>query len=198
MTSFFALVLAIQSPNEPELRSAFEKSMTSPDPVARVAAVRRLAGCHEEETITALARALKDSEKDVRKAAAETLASCKDEGGAATQALAATLNSKEEKVDIRLAAAKALEKCLYRGAALEAFIKCICSITNFDRDLHQFGADVVDYLNRYSREDFGKSKQTPMLWEWWWEDYKEKYKKEDQERRNAYQAWKERKALRKP
>ena len=198
MNGFLALLLAVQGQDEAALRTAFGKEMNSTDAGNRAAAVRKLAGSREEESIAALTGALKDPDKDVRKAAAETIGSCKDEGGVAAKPLSALLNEKKEDPVVRLAAAKALGKCLYKGEALEALITCICGITNFDRELHAFGADVVEVLNQYSGEDYGKGKQTPGLWEFWWEDFKEKYRKQDQERRHAYKDWKERKTRKQP
>jgi hypothetical protein len=137
------------------------------------------------DDIEAHIKQLKDKDKAVRKAAAEALEKADDKKGAAIKPLAAVLNDKKEDVEVRYAAAKALGKAQYKHDTLEALITCITSITNQDRDLHKFGADVTDVLNKFSGEDFGKGKQTPMLWEQWWADNKEKFKAEDVKKRAA-------------
>lgn len=130
-------------------------------------------------------KALKDKDKAVRKAAAEALEKADDKKGAAIRPLGAVLNDKAEDVEVRYAAAKALGKAQFKHDALEALITCITSITNKDRDLHKFGADVTAVLNKFSGEDFGMGKQTPMLWEQWWADNKEKFKAEDVKKRSG-------------
>jgi HEAT repeat protein len=137
----------------------------------------------DEKQIDTHIKALKDKDKDVRKAAAEALEKADDKKGAAIKPLGEVLNNKAEDVEVRYAAAKALRKAQFKHDALEAFITCITSITNKDRDLHKFGADVTELLNAFSGEDFGKGKQTPMLWEQWWADNKEKLKAEDAKKR---------------
>ena len=137
----------------------------------------------DETQIEAHIKALKDKDKAVRKAAAEALEKADDKKGLAIKPLAEVLNNKAEDPAVRYAAAKALGKAQFKHDALEALITCICSIGNKDRDLHQFGADVTEILNKFSGEDFGKGKQTPMLWEQWWADNKEKLKAEDAKKR---------------
>lgn len=124
-------------------------------------------------------KALQAKDKDARKAAAEALEKADDKKGAAIKPLAAVLNDKAEDVEVRYAAAKALGKAQFKHDTLEALITCITSITNADRHLHKFGADVTDVLNKFSGEDFGKGKQTPSLWEQWWADNREKFKADD-------------------
>ena len=162
--------------------------LAADDAAARVEAVKKLAGTSDEASLQKLVAALKDPDKGVRKAAAETIGTVKDEGGITPGPLGAVLTNKEEDPDVRLAAAKGLSTSPYKGAALEAYIRCITSISNKDRHLHQFGAQVTDILNKYSGEDFGKGKQTPMLWEQWWDDHKDKLRKDDEARRKAFAA----------
>ncbi|HEX7899121.1 MAG TPA: HEAT repeat domain-containing protein [Planctomycetota bacterium] len=128
-------------------------------------------------------KALKDGNKDVRKAAAEALEKADDKKGAAIKPLGAVLNDKKEEVEVRYAAAKALGKAQFKHDATEALVTCVTSITNKDRDLFKFGADVTAVLNKFAGEDFGSGKQTPSLWEQWWADNKEKLKKEDEKKR---------------
>ena len=130
-------------------------------------------------------KGLKDKDKSARKAAAEALEKADDKKGAAIKPLGAVLNNKAEDVEVRYAAAKALAKAQFKHDALEALITCITSIQNTDRDLHKFGADVTEILNKFSGEDFGKGKQTPMLWEQWWADNKEKIRQEDAKKRSG-------------
>lgn len=160
----------------------------SDDVAARVEAVRKLAGTADEAGLKALVTALKDPDKSVRKSAAETLGTVKDGGGITVGPLGAVLMSKDEDPEVRLAAAKGLSTTPYKGAALEAYIHTITNISNKDRHLHKFGAEVTDILNKYSGEDFGKGKQTPMLWEQWWDDHKAKLKKADEDLRKAFKA----------
>lgn len=148
-----------------------------------VDALKKLAGTKDPKEIQVLVKALKSKEKDVRKAAVETLETVDDSKGLAIKPLGAVLNDKAEDVGVRYGAAKALGKAKFKHDALEALITCITSITNKDRDLHKFGADVTDVLNAFSGEDFGKGKQTPSLWEQWWADEKEKIKAEDAKKR---------------
>lgn len=159
---------------------------TADDAAARVEAVKKLARTSDEESLKKLVAALKDPDKAVRKAAAETIGTVKDGGGVTPVALAAVLTDKKEDPEVRMAAAKGLSTTPYKAAAIEAYITCISTITNKEVHLHQFGADVTEILNKYSGEDFGKSKQTPMLWEQWWDDNKAKFKKADEERRKAF------------
>ena len=175
-----AILMLLVSADEGALRAALEKAK---DVAARVEALKKLAGAKEEASIDVLVKALKDPEKDVRKAAAETLETADDAKGKAAMSLGVLLNGKTEDVEVRLAAAKALGKSKFKAEALEALISCICSITNADRHLHKFGADVTAVLNKFSGQDFGAGKQTPMLWEQWWADNKEKLRKEDEKKR---------------
>ena len=130
-------------------------------------------------------KALKDKDKAVRKAAAEALEKADDKKGAAIKPLGAVLNDKAEDVEVRYAAAKALGKAQFKHDATEALVTCITSITNKDRDLFKFGADVTAVLNKFAGEDFGSGKQTPSLWEQWWADNKEKLKAEDAKKRSG-------------
>jgi thioredoxin-like negative regulator of GroEL len=148
-----------------------------------VASIKKLAGTKDEKQIDVLVKALSHKEKDVRQAAAETLETADDAKGKAIKPLGARLTDKKEDVEVRYAAAKALAKAQFKHDALEAYITCITSIQNTDRDLHKFGADVTELLNKFSGEDFGKGKQTPMLWEQWWADNKEKLRQEDARKR---------------
>lgn len=175
-----AILMLLMSADEGALRAAVEKAK---DVSARVEALKKLAGAKEEKSIDALVKALTDAEKDVRKAAAEALETADDAKGKAAKPLGLVLNGKTEDLEVRLAAAKALGKSKFKADALEAMITCICSITNADRHLHKFGADVTAVLNKYSGQDFGAGKQTPMLWEQWWADNKEKMRKEDEKLR---------------
>jgi thioredoxin-like negative regulator of GroEL len=150
-----------------------------------IALMLALAVAPNDTQIEAYIKALKDKDKAARKAAAEALEKVDDKKGLAIKPLGEVLNNKAEDPEIRYAAAKALGKAQFKHDALEAFITCITSITNKDRDLHKFGADVTDVLNKFSGEDFGKGKQTPSLWEQWWADNKEKYKQEDAKKRAA-------------
>lgn len=168
--------------DEATLRAAVEKAK---DAAPRAEAVRKLAGAKEEKSIDVLAQALKDPEKDVRKAAAEALETAEDGKGKAIKALGALLNDKKEDPDLRLAAAKALGKARFKVEAIEAFLLCIGSITNQDRSLFKFGADVTLVLNKFAGEDFGAGKQTFSLWEQWWAENKEKTLKDDEQKRAA-------------
>jgi hypothetical protein len=181
--SLLTAMLLLSTADEAALRSVFEKEFSAKDAARRVEAVGKLAGAKEEKSIDLLIKALKDPEKDVRKAAAQALEGADDVHGKAIKPLGALLNERKEDVEVRLAAAKALGKAQFKADALEALIACITGITNADRDLHKFGADVTDVLNKFSGEDFGKGKQTPMLWEQWWSDNKEKLRKDDDRKR---------------
>ena len=175
-----AMLMLLLAADEGALRSAVEKAK---DLAARVEAVKKLAGAKEEESIDVLMMALKDPEKDVRKAAAEALETADDAKGKAIQPLGVVLNGKTEDVEVRLAAAKALGKAQFKADAMEAMITCISSITNADRGLHKFGADVTAVLSTFSGKDYGASKQTPMLWQQWWADNKAKLRQEDAKKR---------------
>jgi hypothetical protein len=190
MKVLLALALLAPARDESALRSAFAKDFKAKEPAKRVEAVKKLAGAKEEATIKALLAGLKDKEKSVRQATAEALEGCEDGGGLAIGPLAALLTAKEEDPGVRLAAAKALAKARYRHDPTDALIKTICGITPKDQSLFQFGADVTDVLNKFTGEDFGKGKTTPMLWEQWWEDNKEKLAKDDAAKRKEYEAGK--------
>lgn len=176
--------------DEASLRAAFAKEFQATDAAKRAEAVGRLAGSREEDSVKALLAGLKDKEKLVREATAKSLESCDDGAGLAIAPLAALLASKDEDPAVRLACAKALAKAKYRHDPTDALIKTIGSITPKDQDLYQFGADVTGVLNRFAGQDFGKGKTTPMLWEQWWEDSREKLKKDDAAARKAYEAGK--------
>ena len=148
-----------------------------------VDALKKLAGTKDEKQIDVLVKALQHKDKPVRLAAAETLETADDAKGKAIKPLGAVLNDKKEDVDVRYAAGKALGKAQFKHDATEALVTCITSITNKDRDLFKFGADVTAVLNKFAGEDFGSGKQTPMLWEQWWADNKEKLRKEDEKKR---------------
>ena len=145
--------------------------------------LKKLAGTKDEKQIDVLVKALKHKDKPVRLVAAETLETADDTKGKAIQPLGAVLNDKKEDVEVRYAAAKALGKAQFKHDATEALVTCITSITNQDRDLFKFGADVTAVLNKFAGEDFGRGKQTPSLLEQWWADHKEKLQKEDAKKR---------------
>jgi hypothetical protein len=174
--------------DESALRAAFAKDFKAKEAEQRAAAAKKLAGAKEEATVQALLAGLKDPEKPVRQATAEALESCEDGAGHAIRPLAAVLTSKAEDPAVRLAAAKAIVKAKYRHDSTDALIRTICSITPKDDALFQFGADVTGLLNAFTGENFGKGKQTPMLWEQWWEDHKDQLAKDDAAKKKEYEA----------
>ncbi len=180
--TMLAILSLLLPADEAALRAAVE---TAKDAAARVEALRKLAGAKEETSIDLLVKSLKDPEKDVRKAAVEALETAEDAKGKAVAPLGAVLNGKAEDLEVRLGAAKALAKAQFKAGALEAMITCICSISNAERGLHKFGGDVTRLLNKLSGQDFGVGKQTPMLWEQWWADNKEKLRQEDEKKRSG-------------
>lgn len=177
-----AVLVMLATADESALRAAFEKAK---DVAPKLEALKKLAGAKEEKSIEVLAKALKDPEKDVRKTAAETLETAEDVQGRAIKPLGELMNDKKEEPELRLAAAKALGKAHFKAEPLEAFFQCIGGITNQDRTLFKFGADVTAVLNKFAGEDFGMGKQTASLWEQWWTDNKEKIRQEDARKRAA-------------
>jgi hypothetical protein len=185
MRTAFVVMLGLlaQAKDEAKVRSEFEKEFKSKETSKRVEALKKLAGCHEEKTLQALAGAMKDAEKDVKKAAAETIAACTDGAGAAIKALCAALVDKKEDAEVRLACAKALTKASYKTEAVAAMIDTISGIQNSDRHLHVFGKDVTVLLEGVTKESHGYGKTTPDLWQAWWKENRPKYEKEDEARR---------------
>jgi HEAT repeat protein len=179
-------LLALLGADEAALREAFETAIRAAEPARRVEAVRKLSRANEEKTILLLAGHLKDAAKEVRLAIAAALEGATDGAGAAVKPLSAVLVDKKEEPEVRLACAKALSKSKYRHDPIHAMIQAISNITEFERHLFQFGADVTDLLNKVAGDDFGKTKQTPGLWEQWWEDNKAKLEKEDAARLREY------------
>jgi hypothetical protein len=92
------------------------------------------------------------------------------------------MDAKEDPA-VRLAASKALAKSPYKHDPIDAMIKTISSITNKDRELFKFGADVTVVLELKAGEQFSRTKETPMLWQGWWGENREKLKKEDEKKR---------------
>lgn len=187
MTTAALLALALAAaPDENALRDAFDSEIVSKEPARRVEAVRKLAGAKEEKTVALLASRLKDPAREVQLAVAETLATVTDEAGAALKPLCAVLIPKKADPEVRLACARALAKSKYKLYPVSAMIDVISSISNEERHLHAFGADVVDILNAYTGEDFGKGRTTPALWEAWWDENKARLQKEDEARLEEY------------
>lgn len=182
----FLLAVACLAADESALREEFARAFRDPAPERRAEAVRKLAGSREEGTLGLLAGALRDPSKEVRRAAAEALEACRDEGGVAIKPLCAVLVDKEEDPDVRYACAKALSKARYKYEPIEALIRTISSITPQERHLFSFGARVTDVLNAMAGEDFGKERRTPELWQNWWEENRDRLKKEDEARRQEY------------
>jgi hypothetical protein len=177
---------ALAAQDEAARRAAFEKEFKDKDAAKRVEAVRKLAGAQEEKTLGLLAGALKDAANDVKKAVAETIEASTDGGGVAIAPLCAILVSKKEDPAVRLACAKALGKARYRTQPILAMIETISNISNKERDLFEFGANVTEVLEKYTGEQFGREKRTPELWSNWWDENKEKIKKEDDAKREEY------------
>ena len=65
-------------------------------------------------------------------------------------------------------------------------IDTISNISNKDRELFEFGANVTEVLETYTGEKFGRDKRTPELWQNWWDETKDKIKKEDDAKREEY------------
>lgn len=169
--------------DESALREEFKRAFRDSAPERRVEAVRKLASSQEEETVALLAGALKDPAKEVRRAAAAALETARDQTGVAIKPLCALLVNKEEDPGVRYACAKALGKAHYKYEPIEALIRTISEITPQDRHLFDFGANVTDVLNGMAGEDFGKDRRTPELWQNWWEENRDRLRKEDEVRR---------------
>lgn len=181
-----AAVLCLVLRDEGALREAFQKEIKAKEPAKRVEAVKKLSGAKEEKTIELLAASVKDPAKEVQIAAADTVASCEDGGGVAIKPLCAVLVDKAAAPEPRLACAKALAKARYKADAIDALIIAISGVTNADRHLFVWGADVTKVLNSVAGQEFGVGKQTPALWEGWWKENKAKVEKEDQAKRDEY------------
>jgi hypothetical protein len=179
-------LVALLGADEAALREAFETGMKAVEPAKRVEAAKKLAGATEEKTVALLAGRLKDESKEVRLAVAAALEGATDGAGAAIKPLAAILVDKHDDPDVRFACAKALAKSAYKHGPTHAMIETISNISNEDRNLHKFGANVTEILNKFTGEDFGKGKLTPGLWEQWWDDNKAKLEKEDAARLKEY------------
>jgi hypothetical protein len=179
-------LVALLWADEAALRESFEKDIQAKEPAKRVEAAKKLAGAAEEKTVALLAGHLKDEAKEVRLAVAAVLEGATDGAGVAVKPLAAILVDKKDDPDVRFACAKALAKSAYKHGPTHAMIETISNISNEDRNLHKFGANVTEILNKFTGEDFGKGKLTPGLWEQWWDDNKAKFEKEDAARLEQY------------
>jgi len=172
--------------DEAARRAAFEKEFKDKDAAKRVDAVKKLAGSQEEKTLTLLAGALKDPANEVKKAAAETIEAITDGGGVAIANLCTILVDKKQDQSVRLACAKALGKARYRTQPIQAMIETISNISNKEKELFEFGANVTEVLEKYTGEKFLREKVTPQLWQNWWDENKDKIKKEDDAKRAEY------------
>jgi hypothetical protein len=181
-----ALIATAPAPDEKSLREEFSREIQSKEISGRVAAVKKISGAKEEETISLVAGHLNDEAKEVRIAVAETLEHVEDGAGAAVKPLAAVLVDKKADPDVRLACAKALATSKYKAGPIDAMVETICAITPEERHLHKFGANVTKILNKFTGEDFGQGKNTPNLWEQWWKDNKARHQKEDAARLEEY------------
>jgi hypothetical protein len=188
-----ALVAWSAQADESALRAQFEKSIKDKDPAKRQEAVKTLRGCSEEATIRVLISALADPQKEVRRAVAEAVEGSQDGAGLAIKSLASHLVDKSEDPDVRLACARALRAARYKEHAIEAMLETIAGITNQDRTLFKFGAEVTDLLNALIGEAFPKGKQTVDLVTEWWKENKARIQKEDRAAREEYSKSQQRK-----
>jgi HEAT repeat protein len=186
MSLALLVLLGVRPPDESALREAFSKEIQSKEASTRIEAIKRLAGSKEEKTIVLLVACLKDEAKDVQLAAAVALEGCEDGAGAALKPLGEVLTDKKVDPDVRLSCAKALAKSKYKTVPITSMIAAIGAISNTERHLHKFGADVTDLLNKCAGQDFGKGKTTAFLWEQWFDDNKAKFAKDDATLLEAY------------
>jgi hypothetical protein len=173
--STIAMALLAALADEAGLRAAVEKADVS----GKAAAVAALKGAKEEKSLLVLAGALKDPSKEVRKAAAAALGETPDPKGASLPALRERLLEKSEEPGLRLLCAKAIARSPYREAPIRALLDCMAGISNQDKHLHEFGAEVAGILDRLAGKSFGADKLTVEKWENWFTDNLERLKAED-------------------
>jgi hypothetical protein len=89
------------------------------------------------------------------------------------------LLEKSEEPELRLLCAKAIAKSPYREAPIRALLDCMAGISNADKHLHAFGAEVTGVLDRMAGKSFGADKLTVEKWENWFTDNRERLKAED-------------------
>src|SRR5579872_6283084 len=173
MGALLLTVAALLVGDEAGLREAFRKEIQSEAPAQRVAALKKLAGATQEQTIQLIADRLKDKDLDVRKAAAETLEASTDGAAVAIRPLGEILVDKKDDLDLRLACAKALVKSRYKSEVFPYIHKTISSIESEERQFHKFGYQVTMLLDAYLGRSYGAGKETCERWEEWWTDNQE-------------------------
>ena len=186
MSTLILALAALLARDEAALREAYTKEIQAKDAAARVAAVKKLAGAKEHQTIELLAKSLQDESLDVKKAAAATLEGVSDAGGAAVKPLGEVLSNVKEDVALRLQCAKSLSKSPYKGEAFPYFFKTITGIGPEEKHLHKFGYQVTVLLDAYVGKSFGAGRETPERWEEWWTDNKAALTEADAKRREAW------------
>ncbi|HZE96049.1 MAG TPA: HEAT repeat domain-containing protein [Planctomycetota bacterium] len=184
-TLILAFAAALMA-DEAELRETFSRDIQAKEASARAAAVKKLSGAREHQTVELLAASLKDADLEVRKATAETLAGVSDGGGAAIKPLGEIVVDKKEDLDLRLACAKALGAALYRSDSLPYLFKVIWEIESAERQFHKFGAQVTAIIDKVTGKSFGAVKETPERWQEWWSDHKDELVQEDAKKKEEW------------
>ncbi len=186
ITSLILALSTVLLRDEAALREAYSKEIQAKDAAARVAAVKKLAGAKEHQTIELLSNGLKDESLEVKKATAEALEGVQDEGGAAIKPLGEILVDKKADLALRLQCAKALSKSPYKGEAFPYLLKTITTIEPEERQFHKFGFEVTQIIDKYIGKSFGAGKTTGDRWEEWWTDNQAALKDADAKRREAW------------
>lgn len=179
------LAALLSQAGEAPQRERFAKEFKEKDPEKRAEALRSLNAAKETKTVALVIGALKDPSTKVRVAACEVLGTSADPAAAALKPLCGVLTATAEDQAVRLAAARSLMAMPYKTEAIDAMVRTICGITEGQKELYNFGADVTKLLNSTAGQDFGAGKETPAKWKTWWKDNQARVAREDGEKRAA-------------